>query len=71
MIEKTLEEIRAFYRKYYDHLPAEGQDDIRAELNAEEHGPETINLLLYLTYRWEKRYLERQEIKKALKQGRK
>jgi hypothetical protein len=46
VIEEKLDRIRAFYRKYYDVLPNRAQDDIRAELNADEHLLENVDHLL-------------------------
>lgn len=60
MIERALEEIRAFYRKYYDHLPAVAQDDIRIELNDVVHKWDDVFHLQERVHRWELEYLRRQ-----------
>jgi hypothetical protein len=59
LIEAGLDQIRAFHRKYYDFLPDMALDQIRAELNTDEHTASSVALLLERALDWEERFLTR------------
>jgi hypothetical protein len=59
LIKVALHQIRVFHRKYYDFLPNMALDQIRGELNTDEHTASSVVLLLARALDWEERFLDR------------